>query len=59
MHLPVNRRVVAFILVIPDFVTLGQSPPSSELQLSSINAAATLRLPTGWVDHLTFEIILV
>lgn len=59
MRLLLSRGVVAFVSGIPDFVTLGKSPHPSELQISSINQAATLNLPTGWMDHLTFKIILI
>lgn len=55
-RLPVSREVAAFVSAIPDFVTWGKT---SELQLSSIKQAAILNLPVGWVDHLTFETILI
>lgn len=58
-RLPVSREVAAFVSGIPDFMTWGKSPHPSELQLSSIKQAAILNLPVGWVDHLTFETILI
>lgn len=54
-----RRGVVAFVSAVPDFVTLGKTPHSSELQLPSVGVAAILNLPTSWVDQLTFEVILI
>lgn len=53
------RGVAAFVSEIPDFVTSGKTPHSSELQLPSVNVTAILNLRTSWVDHLTFEVILI
>lgn len=59
MRLPVSRGEVAFVSAICDFVTLGKSLHPSELQISSVNQAAILNLPTWGTDHLEFELILI